>query len=272
MVKINEQKNPLNENLKKKTEKNFSIYWIIALIILIIYVLWIWYYLFDANRKIKTIYKNIENNKMDTVYIAWEIERIKKDKIDRIYSLDLDTDNSITKFVNSSVSFNNKKYIPENLIWFEGTNLIDTKWNWTLRLEALRALVELNKTFYDVFNKNIKVASSYRSYDYQQWIKEWWCPDNLCAKAGYSEHQSGLVVDLWETTTNSQFMSNRILATYYYWLNDNAHKYGFHNTYVKWLNIDWYEIEPWHWRYMWVELATYLKDNNLTIAEFYNNK
>jgi D-alanyl-D-alanine carboxypeptidase len=62
------------------------------------------------------------------------------------------------------------------------------------------------------------------------------------------------------------------LKKYYKWLDENAYKYGFHNTYQKWLEIDWYEIEPWHWRYMWVELATYLKDNNLTIAEFYFNK
>jgi LAS superfamily LD-carboxypeptidase LdcB len=34
--------------------------------------------------------------------------------------------------------------------------------------------------------------------------------------------------------------------------------------------VDWYEIEPWHWRYLWVELATYLKNKDLTIAEFYN--
>jgi D-alanyl-D-alanine carboxypeptidase len=49
----------------------------------------------------------------------------------------------------------------------------------------------------------------------------------------------------------------------------HAHTYGFTNTYQKGLDIDWYEIEPWHWRYVWVDIASYLSENNITIAEFY---
>lgn len=197
---------------------------------------------------------------------------LKNSKLEFINSLDLETDNSFTKFVNSSVSFNNKTYIPENLVSFKSTYIIDTKWYWTLREEAINALKKMNKVFYDKFNKNITVVSSYRSYAYQKWIKNRWCPDNLCAKAGYSEHQSGLAVDLWETTTNKQFLSKPILRTYFEWLNENANTFGFHNTYQKWLEIDGYEIEPWHWRYIWIGFATYLKENNITIAEFYNKR
>ena len=253
-------------------KEKFSFYWIVTLIILVFYVFFIWYYLYDANKIIKYIYKDIENKRIYNEFIKSEIIKIKDQKINRIYSYDLETDNSITKFVNSSVSFNDKSYVPENLIWMKWTHIIDIKWNWALRVEALIALIELDKSFYDTFNENIKVVSSYRSYNYQQTIKNWWCPDNLCAKAWFSEHQSGLVIDLWETTTNNEFLSNSTLKKYFEWLNNNAHKYGFTNTYQKWLDIDWYEIEPWHWRYLWPELATYLKDNNMTIAEFYNNK
>jgi D-alanyl-D-alanine carboxypeptidase len=55
---------------------------------------------------------------------------------------------------------------------------------------------------------------------------------------------------------------------YYLWLVKNSHLYGWHNTYQKWVAIDGYEIEPWHWRYLWVEFATYLYENNMTIAEY----
>jgi LAS superfamily LD-carboxypeptidase LdcB len=47
-----------------------------------------------------------------------------------------------------------------------------------------------------------------------------------------------LAVDLWEATTNKIFMSNTELVKYYNWLDTNAHKYGFHNTYQKGLEID----------------------------------
>jgi zinc D-Ala-D-Ala carboxypeptidase len=36
------------------------------------------------------------------------------------------------------------------------------------------------------------------------------------------------------------------------------------------LDIDGYEIEPWHWRYLGVDLSTELKNKNITIAEYYN--
>jgi D-alanyl-D-alanine carboxypeptidase len=113
------------------------------------------------------------------------------------------------------------------------------------------------------------IVSAYRSYQYQKWIKLRWCPDNLCAKAWYSEHQSWLAVDFWEASTNYKWKNNNRLKNYYEWLKNNASDFGFHNTYQKWLDIDWYEIEPWHWRYLWVELAKYLENENITFAEYY---
>ena len=245
---------------------------IIFLVVVILYLFFITYFLLSTANNLKILNIDIKNKEIENEFLKYELYRITKQKENYINSLDLYSDNSFTKFVNSSVSFTNKSYIPENLTWFKWTYITDTKWYWRLKEEAMNSLVELNTSFYEKFNKNIVVVSSYRSYAYQKWIKDRWCPDNLCAKAGYSEHQSGLAIDLWETTTNEQFLSKPILKLYFEWLNDNAHKYGFHNTYQKWLEIDGYEIEPWHWRYMWIELATYLKENSITIAEFYNKK
>jgi D-alanyl-D-alanine carboxypeptidase len=127
----------------------------------------------------------------------------------------------------------------------------------------------MSKEFYNIFKVKLKIVSSYRSFKYQQSIKDRWCPDNLCAKAWYSEHQSGLALDLFETTTYSEFLSKPKLRLYYKWLSLNAHNYWFTNTYTKWLEIDWYEKEPWHWRYIWIKLASHLKQFNFSIAEFY---
>ena len=189
----------------------------------------------------------------------------------QIKKSDMNTDPSITKFVNNTVPFTEISYIPENLENVSSEFVYDAKW-WAsqLRQEANLALQDMSKAYYETFSKKITVVSAYRSYAYQAWIKSRGCPDNLCAKAGYSEHQSWLWVDFWSASSESVWKNNQVLWKNYQWLMENAHLYGFHNTYQKWLEVDWYEIEPWHWRYLWEPLATYLKDNDMTFAEFYN--
>jgi len=188
------------------------------------------------------------------------------------YLIDLKWDNSIQKFVNNKISFNDVKYIPKDLVELKWKFTLDLKWYWQMRKEAKIALDNMWKDFYDYFGEKIKVVSSYRSYIYQKWIKDRWCPDNLCAKAWFSEHQTGLALDLWEASNQKEFLSNIKYRKYFEWLNKNAYKYWFSNTYIKWLKVDWYEIEPWHWRYLWIEFSTYLKNNNMTIAEFFKKK
>jgi D-alanyl-D-alanine carboxypeptidase len=139
----------------------------------------------------------------------------------------------------------------------------------TLRKEAREALIKLSIEFWANFEWNkIKVISWYRSFEEQKRIEESKaCEDNLCAKAGHSEHQTGLAVDLflvdWDLAKEPE------IKQYFDWMQKNAHHFWFTNTYIKWQEIDWYKKEPWHWRYVWVELATYLKENNMSFAEFY---
>lgn len=187
--------------------------------------------------------------------------------------IDLYTDSSIQKFVTSNLSFDDKSYVPENLVSISGEYVFDAKWWYQLlRQEAKVNLDLLAEEFYKEFSVKLSVVSAYRSYTYQKGIKDRGCPDNLCAKAWFSEHQSGLAVDLFEASTNAQWKNNYTLNKYYNWLKDNAHYFGFHNTYQYWLDIDWYEIEPWHWRYLWEEFATYLYENNITIAQYYESQ
>lgn len=199
---------------------------------------------------------------------TWKLQKIDEKKHDYY---DFESDNSIHKFVTSTKSFNNLWYIPNNLKPISSWYVFDSKWWQVLREEANNALQEMAEKFFSEKNEKISVVSAYRSYQYQVWIKKWWCPDNLCAKAGFSEHQSWLVVDLWSASNEETWKNNQKLSSYFDWLKENAHNFGFHNTYQKWLKIDGYEPEPWHWRYLWKDLAIYLKENNLTIAEYYKS-
>lgn len=180
---------------------------------------------------------------------------------------DISHDQSITKYVNNTTSFTNKKYIPKNLVWVKW-NFITTSKNMTLTKEALESLNSLAEAFNSEFNKKISVISAYRSYEYQKKIKTWGCLDIFCAKPGYSEHQSGLAIDLWEATTKEEFLSKSELSSYFTWLENNAYRFWYINTYQKWIEIDGYEEEPWHWRYVGVKFATFLRQNDFTFWEY----
>ena len=81
--------------------------------------------------------------------------------------------------------------------------------------------------------------------------------------AGCSENGAGLAVDV--LSASAGFAS----TNEYKWLVANAHNYGFVLRYPE----DKTEItgmiyQPWHWRYVGVEVAKEMKENNLCLEEF----
>lgn len=208
------------------------------------------------------MYSKIENQENKTLQIFKKGSFLK--------TLDLKWDNSITKYVSNKVSFNDLKYIPNDLETLTWEYLIDSKWNSKLRKIALENLQKMSENFYKNFSTKIKVVSAYRSYDYQVGIIAWWCSLRFCSKPGFSEHQTWLAFDLFETTTEKEFLEKSDYKKYFDWLNKNAYKYWFTNSYKNWIEIDGYENEPWHWRYVWVDFATYLQENDLSFGKFMN--
>jgi D-alanyl-D-alanine carboxypeptidase len=55
------------------------------------------------------------------------------------------------------------------------------------------------------------------------------------------------------------------------WLADNAHEYGFVLRYPKGLKLTTgFQYEPWHFRYVGIELATEMKNKGIrTLEEFW---
>lgn len=207
------------------------------------------------------------HNKISQKYQALLQER--QAKIIKQKSTVLQIDNHIHRYVDPYISFNDPEYIPQDLVDIEGEYIINTKWYWQVREEVLPALQSMSEKFYkDVWEKMV-IVSSFRSFKYQKGIKDRWCPDHLCAKAGHSEHQSGLAIDFWSTSTKEQWDNSETLSSYFKWLNENAHIFGFHNSYQNGVEIDGYAMEPWHWRYIWIGLATHLYEREITLGEYY---
>lgn len=110
------------------------------------------------------------------------------------------------------------------------------------------------------------INSSFRTYENQ---KEQHAAygDNYAARPGYSEHQTGLAIDI---TTYGVSGSDFHTTAEFYWLQENAHKYGFILRYPEGKQmITGYSYESWHYRYITTELATKVKGSNLTYDEYY---
>ena len=84
--------------------------------------------------------------------------------------------------------------------------------------------------------------------------------NKFSADQGYSEHQLGTTVDFTTPDIGAGFSKFETTAAYT-WLTDNAYKYGFALSYPK--NNAYYQFEPWHWRFVGVELATKLHNDNM---------
>ena len=85
---------------------------------------------------------------------------------------------------------------------------------------------------------------------------------------GTSEHQLGLSVDLFDRNY-SRLVYSEMNQDFYEWLDSHCAEYGFIKRYPtkKLLLTGW--DEPWHYRYVGKEAATFIMENDLCYEEFY---
>lgn len=87
--------------------------------------------------------------------------------------------------------------------------------------------------------------------------------------AGYSEHQTGLALDILASSNLNMDITQENTAENK-WMKQNCHKYGFILRYPKDKeDITKIKYEPWHFRYVGKEAAKYIKKSQLTLEEFY---
>ena len=122
-------------------------------------------------------------------------------------------------------------------------------------------------------NLKIVAMSTYRDYNYQENLYNKYVKQDGIEKAdlysgrpGFSEHQTGLAVDVYngkETYTNFHKTKEFI------WMQEHAKEYGFILRYPENKeNETGYEYESWHYRYVGIDIANYINDNNITYEEY----
>ena len=90
----------------------------------------------------------------------------------------------------------------------------------------------------------------------------------VVAYPGTSDHQLGLSADIMPDANTSMNADEAAALPLIQWLNEHCAEYGFIPRYPadKQEITGWYE--PWHFRYVGVECAQYMMENNLCLEEF----
>ena len=275
---------------------------ILSSIIVIIFII-LMIFLFNTDSKDKDIdnikeKKTAENIPLEEDNEFSKLSYYKKENLDRYkayqdnnkdlsiedivtrVNLNLDkevyTDTIPATSLNTNYLFVNKfnyldsNYIPNNL------ELLDNSYAKSGIYLVKEAKDELEKMIMKAREDgmNIRVISAYRSYTYQENLYNNYVKsdgvemaDTYSARAGYSEHQTGLVVDVTRAYDDFNNFEN---TNEYNWMLENAHNYGFILRYPKDKeDITTYSFEAWHYRYVGIELAQKIKASSLTFDEYY---
>jgi LAS superfamily LD-carboxypeptidase LdcB len=170
----------------------------------------------------------------------------------------------------SKVYFLNEHYVPISLTaidpkyLYENSKLLSIHTSVYPHLKALLDSASLA-------GLTLRIDSAYRTFGQQATLKSSYkftygagTANSFSAEQGYSEHQLGTTVD-FTTNVKSGGLTGFDKKPEYEWLKNNAYIYGFVLSYPE--DNQYYEFEPWHWRYVGVALANKLHSD---AAYFYD--
>ncbi len=91
----------------------------------------------------------------------------------------------------------------------------------------------------------------------------------IVAKPGTSEHQTGLACDITDVYRDPKTIEECENTATYQWMSQHCQEYGFIVRFPDGKSdITGIMYEPWHFRYVGVEAATYIMENGLCFEEF----
>jgi D-alanyl-D-alanine carboxypeptidase len=173
-------------------------------------------------------------------------------------------------------------YVPTNLVDSSSPNLdfiLDPNEKILIVEDVLIAFNQLKEAGLKD-GHHIEIESGYRSYHYQEKLRkhyiatkgeEW--TRKYVALPGTSEHQTGLAIDFLLVRNSKLIEEMNDDDKEVHWVHQNAHLYGFIIRYPKNKErITGYSYEPWHLRYVTKKTAIFLKENNITLEEYFQNK
>jgi len=177
----------------------------------------------------------------------------------------------ITQVVNKNHSIS-ADFVPDDLVSVDLPSTRDTQ----LRGVAATALTGLFGAA-DAAGLELFCCSGYRSYETQSELYAWNVEtygvegaELVSARPGMSEHQMGLAMDVTSASAGFDLLESFGSLPEGQYIKENAHKYGFIVRYPEGkTNITGYAYEPWHLRYVGVDVATDIYTSGKTMEEYY---
>lgn len=160
-------------------------------------------------------------------------------------------------------------FIPSDLVSVDKEYAIDSKQK--ANREMYEAFIKMSDDCKKETGYKVIFRSGYRDYKSQEdtynlYLKTYGkkYAEVYAAHAGFSEHQTGLAVDIKAESSNT-FAGTKESN----WLSKNAHKYGFILRYKKETeDITGYKYESWHYRYVG-SIAKKVYESKMTYDEYY---
>lgn len=225
---------------------------------------------YDGDITSKVMVKNTVNTKKSGTYkITYKVSDSSGNYVStkRMVHVKEKTDNVIKEspkievkegitYVNGIIIVNKDYSLPKNY---------DPKVN-KIALEALKNM----QADAEALGLDLSLISGYRSYDKQEKLHDEYVKkdgkevaNTYSALPGHSEHQTGLAFDIGSVERSFADTSEAK------WIEENAHLYGFIVRYPKGKSdITGYIYEPWHVRYLGIDIATDVKNSGLTLEEY----
>ena len=188
----------------------------------------------------------------------------------------IDEASSIWVVVNKQRQISPLRYKPENLVFPAFTNpQVQNPFNLRLRSEAALATESLAAEMAEAGEGTLILNSGFRTYKTQKALYDRTkaarglaVAEKLSARPGHSEHQLGLAADFSVQGQGCVIMVCFGKTAAGKWLAENAYKHGFIIRYQKgYRSITGFQYEPWHFRYVGVELATEMRTKGINTLE-----
>ncbi|MBQ7032478.1 MAG: M15 family metallopeptidase [Clostridia bacterium] len=207
----------------------------------------------------------VANSEMDAEEIVWRVNNnLDKEK----YQFDIQISDGDDLYVIVNKFFKlPAEYSPSDLVEVDERRM---------RKAVAKAYVKMR----DAAQKegfSIRVTSAYRSIEEQERLYNKFLlndpmevVDETCARPCYSEHHTGLAIDVEGSIPGGRNISKTPEAA---WVKENCYRFGFILRYLpEIVDITGYASEPWHLRYIGVQASTDMKEKNIKSFEEYKER
>lgn len=203
----------------------------------------------DSNKRYDIIKQSCDNYDKDSLNVLFTTTLLEN--VERVYN---PSELGIVINTNHFIA----SYEPKSLVI--ATNIPRTSYSMYLQKDAYEALNEMYETLKNECGKGFILTRSYRSYDMLS------LQNDDTTLAGFNEYQLGTTVQIQKQGYSSEdFISTEL----YQWLIQNSYKYGYILRYPEGKQeVTGHAFSSTTYRYVGVELATKLYQEQLTLEEY----